>query len=198
MSDGTDASQQHWIKHWRKGKRIELLEARQALPAAIHRSISSRILEELAQSFLGRLKGVTALYFPIRGEPDILSLAACLLDAGGTLALPVVTAPGKPLQFREWKPGDAMAHGVYGIAYPAVETVVQPDALLVPLVGFDNDCYRLGYGGGYYDRTLAALSHKPLTIGIGMELARLPTIYPQPHDVPMDFIVTEAGVTERR
>lgn len=67
-------------------------------------------------------------------------------------------------------------------------------ALLVPLVGFDADGFRLGYGGGYYDRTLAVLEPKPLTIGIGFELGRLETIHPQPHDVPMDAIVTEAGV----
>lgn len=198
MSDRTGVDQGNWIKHWRKGKRIELLEARQALPAATHRSISSRILEELAQSFLSRLKGVTALYSPIRGEPDILPFAERLLNAGGTLALPVVIAPGRPLQFREWKPGDAMVHGVYGIAYPVVEKTVQPDALIVPVLGFDAACYRLGHGGGYYDRTLSALLSKPLTIGVGLEPARLPTIYPQPYDVPLDFIVTESGVIERR
>ena len=63
----------------------------------------------------------------------------------------------------------------------------------MPLVGFDAQGYRLGYGGGYFDRTLAALARKPLTIGVGFEFARLPTIRPQPHDIPMDFIVTEAG-----
>ncbi len=197
MSDETDASQQHRIKHWRKGKRAELLEARQAVPGAVHSSLSREILHQLVQSFLPRLQGVTVLYWPICGEPDILPFAGYLLNAGATLALPVVTAPGRSLQFREWKPGNAMVRGVYGIAYPAIETVVQPDALLIPLVGFDEDCYRLGYGGGYYDRTLAALSPRPLTIGIGLEMARRPTIHPQPHDVPMDFIVTEAGVTER-
>ncbi len=197
MSDGADASQGNWIKHWRKEKRVELLEARQAVPSAVHLSISSRIVEELAQSFLGWLKGVTALYVSMCGEPDILPFAGYLLDAGATLALPIVSAPGRPLQFRKWKPGDAMVRGTYGIAYPAAEDAVQPDTLLVPLVGFDNDCYRLGYGGGYYDRTLSVLLPKPLTIGIGMELTRLPTIHPQPHDVPLDFIVTEAGIISR-
>ena len=71
---------------------------------------------------------------------------------------------------------------------------MRPTALLVPLVGFDRRGYRLGYGGGYYDRTLATMHPKPLTIGIGYDLGRLETIHPQPHDIPMDAIVTEAGV----
>lgn len=192
-----DRNQDDQRKPWRKAKRLELLQARQAVPSAIHRSVSNLIVEELTQKFLSRLKGVTALYSPVGGEPDILPFAERLLDAGGTLALPVVIAPGQSLQFRKWEPGNAMMHGVYGIAYPAIEKVVQPDALIVPVLGFDAACYRLGHGGGYYDRTLGALSPKPLTIGVGMEQARLPTIYPQLYDVPMDFIVTEAGVTER-
>jgi 5,10-methenyltetrahydrofolate synthetase len=75
--------------------------------------------------------------------------------------------------------------------------VVQPDALIVPLVGFDEACHRLGYGGGYYDRTLAKANAKPLTIGIGFEFMRLASIEPLAHDIPMDFIVTEAGVFPR-
>jgi len=197
MNDKSQNDEVDEVKVWRKAKRVELLQARRAIPSAVYHSVSSGIVEEIARSFLSRLKGVTALYFPICGEPDILPLAERLLDAGGTLALPVVIAPGQPLQFREWKPGDAMVRGVYGIEYPAAEKTVYPDALVVPVLGFDAACYRLGYGGGYYDRTLGALSSRPLTLGAGLELARLPTIYPQPHDVPLDFIVTEAGVTER-
>jgi 5-formyltetrahydrofolate cyclo-ligase len=77
---------------------------------------------------------------------------------------------------------------------PAERQVVSPTALLVPLVGFDEQGYRLGYGGGYYDRTLAASKPRPLAIGLGYEFGRLATIHPQPHDAPMDAIVTEAGV----
>ena len=70
-----------------------------------------------------------------------------------------------------------------------------PTILIVPLLGFDDAGFRLGYGGGYYDRTLAAMQPRPFTVGVGYELGRLPTIYPQPHDIPMDVIVTEAGMT---
>ena len=84
-----------------------------------------------------------------------------------------------------------MAPGVWGIPAPAEGEWVLPEVLLVPLLGFDGAGYRLGYGGGYYDRTLAAMRTKPLAIGIGYELLRLGTIHPRPHDVPMDLIVTK-------
>jgi len=74
---------------------------------------------------------------------------------------------------------------------------VLPDLVLMPVVGFDPANFRLGYGGGYFDRTLAALSPRPRSIGIGFELSRLPTVHPQPHDLAMDVIVTEASVRER-
>lgn len=84
-----------------------------------------------------------------------------------------------------------MASGIWNIPMPAEGEWLQPEVLLVPLLGFDGSGYRLGYGGGYYDRTLAAMPAKPLAIGIGFELSRLATIHPQPHDVRMDLIVTE-------
>lgn len=90
-----------------------------------------------------------------------------------------------------------MVDGVFGIPYPAESHVLAPDTLVVPLVGYDDCCYRLGYGGGYYDRTLAVAEPKPLSIGIGFESLRLETIWPQPYDVPMDYIVTEAETIRR-
>jgi 5-formyltetrahydrofolate cyclo-ligase len=86
-----------------------------------------------------------------------------------------------------------MQRGIWAIPIPADRLPVQPTVLLVPLLGFDERGYRLGYGGGYFDRTLAVARPRPLTIGVGYELGRLPTIYPQPHDIPMDAIVTDAG-----
>lgn len=90
-----------------------------------------------------------------------------------------------------------MAAGVFGIPYPAESRVVIPDTLVVPVVGYDDCCYRLGYGGGYYDRTLAVAEPKPLRIGIGFASLRLDTIVPQRYDVPMDYIVTEAETIRR-
>ncbi len=117
---------------------------------------------------------------------------------GATVALPVVVAKNEPLEFRRWEPHTKMALGPLEIPYPAEGEVVQPQAFLISLLGFDDAGYRLGYGAGYYDRTLARYDPKPLTIGVGFELGRLPTIHPQPHDIPMDFIVTETGVRDHR
>ena len=86
-----------------------------------------------------------------------------------------------------------MRAGVYDIPVPDGTEIVVPDMAVVPMNGFDARGYRLGYGGGFFDRTLAALERKPISIGVGFDLARMPTIHPQPHDVAMDFIVTEAG-----
>ena len=91
-----------------------------------------------------------------------------------------------------------MERGAHGIAEPRERDLVRPEILLVPLVGFDEACHRLGYGGGYFDRTLAALTPPPVTIGIGFELGRLATIGPQAHDIALDFIVTEARLREAR
>ena len=99
-----------------------------------------------------------------------------------------------PLQFRAWWPGAPMTKGVYDIPIPDGTALVVPDAAIVPMNGFDAQGYRLGYGGGYFDRTLDATHPPPLAIGVAFEFAGLPSIRPQPHDVPMDFVVTEAGI----
>jgi len=130
-------------------------------------------------------------YWPFKGEHDPRPLARSLRDGGARLCLPVVLEPARPLAFREWWPGMRLAPGVWNIPVPAEGEWVQPEVVLAPLLGFDGAGYRLGYGGGYYDRTLAAMPAKPLAIGIGYELLRLETIHPQPHDVPMDLVVTE-------
>ena len=134
-------------------------------------------------------------YWPFKGEYDPRPLARALHREGARLALPVVATKGRPLIFRAWRPGTRMMPGVWNIPIPAEGEEVTPDTLLVPLVGFDARGYRLGYGGGYYDRTLATMAPRPLAIGIGFEIGRLATIHPQPHDVRMDLTVTEARAT---
>jgi 5,10-methenyltetrahydrofolate synthetase len=86
---------------------------------------------------------------------------------------------------------------VWNIPIPEIRDIVVPQAVLAPLVGFDRQCYRLGYGGGYFDRTLATLSPRPLAIGVGYEISQLETIFPQSFDIPMDVIVTEARIRHR-
>ena len=110
---------------------------------------------------------------------------------GGTTALPVVVEKAHPLIFRAYSPGDRLEKGVWNIPIPAEGEPVLPDIVIAPLVGVDPRNYRLGYGGGFFDRTLARMPRKPLVIGVGYEMQRIATIHPQPHDIPMDRIVTE-------
>jgi 5-formyltetrahydrofolate cyclo-ligase len=137
-------------------------------------------------------------YWPFQGEIDVRHLVRNFLAFGAEAALPVVVEMRRPLEFWSWRPRMKLTRGVWNIPVPSDRSPVQPTVLLVPLLGFDVAGYRLGYGGGYYDRTLATFAQKPLTIGIGYELGRLETIYPQPHDIPMDAIVTESGVVSFR
>jgi 5-formyltetrahydrofolate cyclo-ligase len=116
-------------------------------------------------------------------------------DQEARLSLPVVVERVRPLVFRAWWPGIRMVPGVWDVPVPTEGEAVLPDALVAPLVAFDGHGYRLGYGG-YYERTLAAIPERPLAVGVGLELSRLETIYPQPHDVPMDLIVTEQPVIQ--
>jgi 5-formyltetrahydrofolate cyclo-ligase len=185
------------VTAWRRTQRAALIAARLDLSAAEHRRRSAEITEHLSASFAHLAGRLVAFYWPFRREFDPLPFVKRLLSEGAALALPVVVGRGCPLEFRRWEPGTPMALGVYDIPFPAGGAPVTPDAFLISLVGFDGACFRLGYGAGYYDLTLAAYECKPLAIGVGFELGRLATIYPQPYDVPMDFVVTEAGVGKR-
>jgi 5-formyltetrahydrofolate cyclo-ligase len=193
-----DADHSNEVWTWRKAKRAELLKARLELAPEAHRQLSRRVMECLIANFREHCSGAVGLYFPFRGEINPMPFAEQVRTWGGSTSLPVVVAKGQPLEFREWKRGEALQKGVLGIPFPAHGARVDPQTLVIPLVGFDAACFRLGYGAGYYDYTLQAASRRPVTIGIGFELARLDTVYPQPHDVPMDFIVTERGLRRRR
>ena len=185
------------VREWRKAKRVELIATRLALAPELHRQFSQRILECLIENFREQGSGTIGLYSPFRKEIDLIPFARQVLAWGGSVSLPVVIAKGQPLEFRDWKPGDVMEMGALGIPFPAHGQRIDPQMLVIPLVGFDHACYRLGHGAGYYDYTLQAASPRPATVGVGFELSRLDTIYPQPHDVPMDFIVTERGLQRR-
>jgi 5-formyltetrahydrofolate cyclo-ligase len=182
---------------WRKQKRSELLELRTSFSEEQQLRASETILEGVNSLFRSHRTRIAGFYWPFRGEIEVLPLIHRFLAEGGTAALPVVVGRARPLTFRLWTPGCPMAAGPFGIPYPAESPVVVPDTLVVPLVGYDDCCYRLGYGGGYYDRTLAVAEPKPLSIGIGFTSLRLETIWPQQYDVPMDYIVTEAETIRR-
>jgi 5-formyltetrahydrofolate cyclo-ligase len=185
------------ILAWRRERRVEHMERRMALPLEAHQAKSTALYEQLADRFSELADGLTGFYWPFRREWSPFPFVERLIAGGGRLALPVVVEKGRPLEFRLWKPGDRMARGVYDIPFPAEGAAVTPRALIIPLLGFDEAGYRLGYGAGYYDRTLASFPEKPLAVGVGFELARMETIHPLPHDIPMDYIVTEAGLWER-
>ena len=175
-----------------------MIERRIALPQRQRTAFTARIQQTIGEAFPQLRDQLVGFYWPFRGEVGLHSLVRSLIEGGARAALPVVVAKRQPLEFRAWQPGARMARGIWNIPIPAEGEVVRPSALLVPLVGFDGLGYRLGYGGGFYDRTLAALSPKPLAIGVGFELGRLATIHPQPHDVAMDALVTEAGLVYLR
>jgi 5-formyltetrahydrofolate cyclo-ligase len=182
------------IETWRRAKRRELLALRQAIAPARAGEIRDRVARLVVDGVPGLTSACVGFYWPFRGELDLRPLVADLVARGARAALPAVVVKGQPLEFRPWTPETALAPDAVGIPAPPPGAPAHPAILLVPLLGFDDAGYRLGYGGGYYDRTLAALGRKPLAIGVGHALGRLPTIHPQPHDVPMDAIATEDGL----
>ena len=182
------------IRAWRKQQREALLRARVEAGPVRRQQWSTVIEAELRRLVPGRTPKIVGFYWPFKGEFDARPLARELVAGGLAMALPAVVQPKAPPEFRRWSPGAEMESGVYNIPVPKPRELVEPDMLLVPLVGFDAAGYRLGYGGGYYDRTIASFQARPHAIGIGFELSRLVTIYPQDFDLRMNVIITETGV----
>ncbi len=195
---------------FRTALRQEKIAARMALDPATHAELSAHLeahLEVHLNSLLlvqataqatAQTAPVLAFCAPVRNEFDARLLAMRLIQQGWRAAMPVVIAPAAPMIFRTWTPQTPMSRDRHGIPIPTTGEELLPNIVLLPLVAFDAAGYRLGYGGGYFDRTLAAMVPRPFTIGIGFELARVPSIRPQAHDVPLEAIVTEAGVMRLR
>ncbi len=175
------------IAAWRTETRKRLIAARTALSESARAKASDAINRRLIE-ILPAGKRI-AFYWPFAGEYDPMPAMLQFHD----VALPVVVGKNLPLEFRTWTPQTEMETGVYAIPHPKPGPPVTPDIVVVPTLGFDAAGYRLGYGGGYYDRTLAALGSDIPTIGVAFDLGRLPTIHPQPHDMPLGSIVTEQG-----
>ncbi|GHA63989.1 hypothetical protein GCM10009007_00380 [Formosimonas limnophila] len=176
--------------------RTQLLAARQvmgipdklrlddAICQGVHRLIEAQ----------GDSSPVIALYSPIRGEPDLRPLAEQLLSEEFSVVLPVVVGKDVPLKFSRYTRDDALVVSALGILEPELDELnpIRPDVVVIPCVGFDKHGYRLGYGGGFYDRTLAAWKqegHEPLTIGVAYDEA-LVMFEVGTFDVPMDEVVT--------
>ena len=184
------------VKTWRRAERERLIALRMAMPPAQRRQAGEEIAR-FVEGIIADRPGVLGIYWPFRAEFDPRPLVERRVATGGAVALPVVVDKKGPLEYRAWAPGEALVAGVWDIPIPEKREIVVPSMVLAPVVGFDAACYRLGYGGGYFDRTLAALSPRPLAVGVGFAMQRIETIHPQSFDIPMDMIVTEAGVVRR-
>lgn len=180
----------------RKRLRDTAIRAREALSAAARAPLEAALQGHVATLLTQLAPATLAFCWPYRGEPDLRPVVQRWLAAGHGRAacLPEVIAPGQPMRFRQWTPASRMVPDRHGILLPAEGPQLTPEVLLIPLNAFDADGYRLGYGGGYFDRTLAALSPPPCTVGVGFELGRVATTHPQPHDHPMRWLVTERGI----
>ncbi|HET8727511.1 MAG TPA: 5-formyltetrahydrofolate cyclo-ligase [Alphaproteobacteria bacterium] len=165
--------------------------------AAAHARAGTAAAPALRDRFLEAVPlaagAVVAGYAPIRDEIDVLPLLARLAERGHPCCLPVVTAPASPLRFRRWTPDAAMEEGAFGVAAPAQGEEVRPSLLLVPMLAFDRAGRRMGYGAGFYDRTLAALrAEGPVTaVGIAYADQEAPSVPVDIHDQALDWIVTE-------
>lgn len=186
------------VPAWRAARRTELLAARQACSAQQRADWSAAIMTSLGAA-LPAVRGlVLGCYVPFRGEPDLRPLFDAWRAAGADTALPVVKGRGLAMEFRSWWPGCPVVKGAFSLPVPDGTPLVTPQVVLMPPVGFDDAGFRLGYGGGYFDRTLAALRPPPIKLGVAFELSRMASIQPQAYDVPMDFIITESAVHARR
>lgn len=189
-------SAEHTADHgvFRAALRREKLAARMALDPAAHAALSAGLEQHLAALLLPLAAQTLAFCAPVRGEFDVRPLASRLIRLGWRAAMPVVEAVGAPMRFHAWTPASKMGTDRYDIPIPRNTEVVVPDIVLLPLLAFDAQGFRLGYGGGYFDRTLAAMVPRPQAIGVGFELGLAPDIRPQPHDIPLAAVVTEKGV----
>lgn len=140
-------------------------------------------------------------YRPIRGEIDPVPLMTHLATRGAQLALPVVIARNAPLSFRVWRPDDILVRGAFGICEPTTAAAeLEPDIVLVPLAAFDRAGHRIGYGAGHYDRTLARLRTRKTVVAIGVAFAvqEVAAVPAEPHDVPLDYVLTEIRTLDFR
>ena len=185
------------VARWRRAERLRLLAERAALSVDHRHAAAEQVavhLDRVLNARFGSVRGLTiSAWWPIKAELNLRHWLADLVARGAQMALPVVLTPAAPLVFRQWTPDCRMVQGFWKIPVPADGPEVVPDVALAPVVGWDAAGFRLGYGGGYFDRTLAALHPRAFAVGVGLDAARVDTIFPQAHDIGMDLIVTETG-----
>lgn len=178
-------------RSFRAALRRRLIAVRMGLSLAERQAWEAAIQERLLAFFATRRPGTLAWCPAVRGECDVAPAIVRLAERGWSLCMPVVEARAQPMVFRPWQPGIEMRSDPHGIPIPDTTARTQPDWILAPLVAFDEAGYRLGYGGGYFDRTLAQLTPPPIVLGLAFELQRVATVWPQAHDWPLDGVITE-------
>lgn len=184
----------------KKSLRSKLIEQRLQMPDRAQ--CVDRLQQVMRIWLLGRPDTVIGAYWPIKGEFDPLPALHRWKEDGELMehakrrkiGLPVVDKVSKTMQFHTWYPGCPMEEDAYGIPKPKDTEVIVPSLLFVACVGYGRSGFRVGYGGGFYDRTLAALSPRPFTVGLGFEAGFLPDLEPEPHDVPLDAMLNDRGV----
>ncbi len=182
------------LRHWRNAERRRLIDERMKYSARRRAEFAKMISQYLGRLLNRAESQIISFCWPFKGEPDLRELMAGLSERNNTIALPVVVERNRPMIFKSWRPGEALDRGIWNIPVPRDGREVLPDIILAPVVGFDSHGFRLGYGGGYFDRTLAAMTHGPTSYGVAYIKSNIPTIYPQSYDIPMNAIVTERGV----
>jgi len=170
--------------------RHQLIAARRALPDAVKAQADARIAARLANWIATNKVRIIGVYLPMQGEPDLSALYAQWSDAGLTLAMPIALEKNAPLAYAHWQPGHAMSRDVSGTLAPVAQAPrVQADVIIAPCVGFTEDGLRLGYGGGYFDRTLAARP-RPYSIGVAYACTRT-SFAADIYDIALDLIIAE-------
>ena len=183
------------IEEAKAALRIKAHAARAALPQADRADAALAVMQHFFEGITLRVGDVVAAYWRIRDELDCQPILVRLMDSNQTVVLPVVLGPEEPLDLRVWEQGASLYEAGFGTLAPSeLAPKAEPDIVIMPLLGFDRQGTRLGYGGGYYDRTLAHMRKKPKLIGLAFAAQELEVIPREAHDVPLDAIVTEAGV----
>ena len=178
--------------------RRQLQVERMALPDRLERA--EQLQRVLRVWLVGRRETAIGGYWPIKGEFDPLPALYrwAEADSARRIGLPVMNRETKQLRFHVWFPGCPMEEDAYSIPKPKDTEQFAPQMLLVPCVGYGPKGLRLGYGGGFYDRTLAAVTPRPFTVGVGYAHGFIPWLTGEPHDVPLDAMINEDGVVWQR
>jgi 5,10-methenyltetrahydrofolate synthetase len=181
------------VARFRKSERQRLYGLRKDLAAADRHLMSETVSAKLNEVVGDVSNKIIATYWPIRAELNLRNWMTDVHSRGATVALPAVVARDQPVEFHQWSPGCKMQRGIWNIPVPEEARSVSPGVIIAPLLGVDDNRYRLGNGGGYYDRTLASMNSDRLVIGVGQPFARMKTIFPMPWDIAMDVVILGDG-----